>query len=564
MPVIRELVNRISFKINPGDKAKAENAMKGIESRGAGTIAFFKGLGGVIGAALKAIAALTTVGTALFKSYQDNKSVVRFFAGSTEEALKFSKALDTLSDSEIISKKELAEAEARFARLTVSGDKIVKILPILEDITIAKPKFDFPEVVDIAVSFIKEGSIDALEELGAISTKTAEKYRLSGLSFDKSIKGQENRFQFLAKNLDENKERLKELAELAKKDLTFSFSRLTKEASDFALKFGETTAPVIKEIVTIARDMIKELNESDEFWKSVKSGAESTLEIIKEAIELAKILTGDDEDSEKIEIIDPISFKGAAMDARDIWNKGLFKGAEAAEKRREAFSEQQAEKARKGEASVFALPPIELITRALTGTLPGQGKERIEFIKKKTEELDALSAATKRGIEPGTEQMKTEKTGLIKLGESASVDKRIPEVRKSKEIPTKDKGFLGTAVDLFGDLFDDLFGDKKTTTEKESLNNIIKETTKTDVEKNTVIKKEQKAKEQPEVSGVIFPSPQQKIEISFTPLIIKGENIEGLDLAALSSELNKSVMNEVRDTFISVAAQSGRLVGVSG
>lgn len=551
MPVIRELVNRISFKINPGDKAKAENAMKGIESKGAGTIAFFKGLGGVIGAALKLIAGFTVAGAKMFTEFETNQAVSRFFSRSIEEAEKLSGALDKISGSEIISRREREQAAAALSKLTVPIKDIERVIPILAEVTVARPDLDFPQVIDLVTKFVKTGDIEALEQIGAVGKDTAEAFRLAQLNTQTAIKGQRNLFQFLSEGLDRNKEKIKENADAVRDDLGFSFKAFAKEASDFTLQFGEETAPVIKEIITIARDMIKELNESDEFWKSVKSGAESTLEIIKEAIELAKILTGDDEDLEKIEIIDPISFKGAAMDARDIWNKGIFKGAEAAEKRREAFAEQQAEKARKGEASVFALPPIELFTRFITGTLPGQGEERIDFIKKKTEEFEAISAATEQRILPGTE-----KTGLIELGESA--DKEIPG--KSKEIPTKDKGLLGIAVDLF----DSFFGDEKNATEKESLNNIIKETTKTDVEKNTVIKEEQKTKEQPEVSGVIFPSPQQKIEISFTPLIIKGENIEGLDLAALSSELNKSVMNEVRDTFISVAAQSGRLVGVSG
>ncbi len=624
MGVVRELVNRISFKINPGDKAKAENAMKGIEAKGAGTIAFFKGLGGAIDTALKAIAGLTAAGAKMFTEYESNQAVSRFFSRSVEEVKQLSDALDTLSGSEIISKREREQAKALFSKITPDVDQIVKILPILEDITIARPDLDFEQVVELTTQFVKTGDIDALENLGAVGKDTAEAFRLAQLNASTAIKGQRNLFQFLAEGLDRNKEKIKENADLVRDDLGFSFKALAKEASDFTLQFGEETAKPIKEIVIIARDLIKELNESDEFWEGVRSGAEATLEIIKEAIQLAKILKGEEEDPaqpksqrEALDILDkptkeierPTPFKEAARFIGDIQTKGISTAFEKSVERLEAFREQQAEKAKTGEAPLVELEFTELLRRLLTGTLPGskgfsedikeyerlieENKKTGPFIipgsadeeqPKRTKEQDKdqadLIASVKNKIEALDKKAFTGPGIPEDIGESRSdrpiITKDFKEIiEKSNESETIKETIKETVEkESLSNIIKETVERSsenetiKETIEKESLNNIIKETVKTDVENNTIIKEEQKAQKEAQTAtpGPVFPSPQQKVlhEISFTPLIIQGENLEGLDLATISSELNKSVINEVRDTFISAAAQSGRLVGVSG
>lgn len=457
MPIIRELINRISFKVNPGDKAKADAAMEGMEAKGAGTIAFFKSLGGAINKTLKAIGLLTAAGAKMFTEYETNQAVSRFFSRTQEEAKQLSDALDKLSGSEIISKREREQAEAALSKLTVPVDQIARILPILEDITVARPDLDFEQVVGLTTQFVKTGDIDALENLGAVGKDTAEAFRLSQLNASTAIKGQRNLFQFLAENLDRNKEKIKENADLVRDDLGFSFKSLAKEASDFTLNFGKETAPVVKEIVIIIRDLIKELNESDEFWVSVKTGAESTLSVIKEAIALAKILAGDEEVAPIEAIDDPGSLKTIAKNIRNVFDKGYFEASRIALENREKFAEQEIEK--RGGRKEFR----------------DQGFR--EFLDKQEAELN-------------------------KVFIRESMQDSINEPGQSSQ-----RGALGATGGT---------GQKVT------------------------------------------------YEVSFSPLVIEGKNIQNLDLVPMQEELNKAVINEVRDTFIGVAAQSGRLVGISG
>lgn len=536
MSVIRELVNRISFKINSGDKAKAENAMKGIEAKGAGTIAFFKGLGGAINKTLKLIAGLTIAGTKMFTEFETNQAVSRFFSRTQEEAKQLSDALDKLSGSEIISKREREQAEAALSKLTVPVEDIEKVIPILAEVTVARPDLDFKEVIELTTQFVKTGDIDALEQIGAVGKDTAEAFRLAQLNASTAIKGQRNLFQFLSEGLDRNKEKIKENADLVRDDLGFSFKALAKEASDFTLQFGEETAKPIREIVIVIRDLIKELNESDEFWEGVRSGAEATLEIIKEAIALAKILTVDEDEEKTVtqrqaiedlnraedetivknikkiekETIDPQSLKASFINIKNIYDKGIVEAFKLESESRSKFEEQQAEKARKGEAPVTALPIIEIIRRALTGTLPGS-KGFSEDIK----EYEALIEENK-------------KTGPFIIPGSA-------------DQPTKT---LNESI--------------KETVEIKTLSESIKESTIKETTKEVIKREQTKETETPDVGA------KTSFEVSFTPLVIQGENIEGLDLASIQSQLNKAIIGEVRDTFISVAAQSGRLVGVSG
>jgi hypothetical protein len=285
MPVVRELINRITFKVNQGDKAKAESAFSDMQKSGASLIGFTKGL---TKTALASITSLTVAGAKLFTDLEKDQASVKFFSKTNEEAQKLLDIVDQIRGNEIISRRERAQAASIFSQLNIDIGQIEKALPILRDISIAQPKLDFPQTVELFAQFVKTGDIDSLMQLGAAGKELAEQLKLANVDISQSVKGQINRAQLLTQELDKQKVRISELAEEQKNTLTFGFRALTKEASDFTTKFGEKTAPAMKEIVTIARDLIKELNESEDFWDSVESGSKAILEILKSAISLAK------------------------------------------------------------------------------------------------------------------------------------------------------------------------------------------------------------------------------------------------------------------------------------
>jgi len=293
MPVVRELINRISFKVNPADKKNAETAFNNLKAQGAGAVAAFGGIGGAAKKALTAIGLLTAAGTKMFTEFESNKAVTRFFSRSIEEANQLSDIVNKLRGSEIISQRELEQAKASLSTLTVDLGGIDKILPLLAEVTVARPDLDFNQVVGLVTQFVKTGDLDALERLGAINKDVAERFKLAQLNANSAIKGQRNLFEFLSRSLLENEEKIRSNADAVRDDLGFAFKEVGKQASDFTLKFGKETSGQVKETVQLVRDMLKELNESTAFWEGLRETITTINTALKGTIALAKLLSGD-------------------------------------------------------------------------------------------------------------------------------------------------------------------------------------------------------------------------------------------------------------------------------
>jgi len=327
--VVRELINRISFKINPADKANAQKAFANIKRDAATVIA---GTKKIAKATLAAITTLTVAGAKIFTDFEKDVASVKFFSRTNEEAEKLLEIVNEIRGEGIISKRERGQAAAILAELTAPLAAFERALPILKDISIAQPKLDFPQTVKLFAEFVQSGDIEPLRQLGAVGKDLAEQLSLANLDLNQSVKGQQNRAELLTAELDKQKDRIKDLATEQKQSLTFAFRGLAKEASDFSFNFGEETAPQIKEIVSLIRDTIKELNESEDFWGTVKTGADAILGTLNAALNIAKILRQKKkEDDEKVESV--VGLTEAARFARDVSNLGLFEALKEARKR---------------------------------------------------------------------------------------------------------------------------------------------------------------------------------------------------------------------------------------
>ncbi len=288
MPVVRELINRISFKVNPGDKKNAEKAFSDMKGGAAGVIGVAKGLTGAFGLALKAVGMLTAAGTAMRVEFEKNRAVSRFFSRSTEEAQQLSDIVDKIRGNPIISRRELEQAKASLSKLTVDLTQIDNILPLLAEVTVARPDLDFSQVIALITEFTKTGDINALEKIGAVGKDTAEAFRLAQMNTEQAIKGQQNLFAFISQGLQDNKEKIKENADAVRKDLGYALKEVSRESSDFAFTYGEKTLPAIKEATLAARDLMKELNASKPLWDKIDSsvsGIVNTLQLARKFVD---------------------------------------------------------------------------------------------------------------------------------------------------------------------------------------------------------------------------------------------------------------------------------------
>ncbi len=267
MPIVRQLINRVSFKVDSADKANAEK-----------TFASIKGAAAKV---LTAIAAITGAGATMFTEAESNRASVNFFSRSKEEADKLLQVVKEIRGEGVISERERLQAAAIISQLVPDIDDFKAILPVLRDISIAQPKLDFPDVVKIFAEFVKTGDIESLRQLGAVGKDLAEQLVIAGVNVEDSIKGQVNRAELLTQEFEKQKERIRELAELQKNTLLFGFRQMTTEASNFTLKFGKETSPIIKEVVGDITGMLNALNESEGFWNTVRGTVELSRSSLK-------------------------------------------------------------------------------------------------------------------------------------------------------------------------------------------------------------------------------------------------------------------------------------------
>lgn len=265
MPVVRELINRISFKPVPGDVENVQAKFLNIKTVGLG-----------------AITAITGAGNKLFADFQKDVQTVKFFSKTNEEAEALLDTVEKIRGAETVSKRERAQAAAEFAKLSnINAKDIEGIIGLLERVAVAQPELDFPETIQTFVEFVKTGDISSLENLGAIGKELGEQLRLGNFSAEQTIKGQENRFQFVGNLLQKNRERINELAADFETTLPFALEKSSKAISDIFSNLGQLTGPEMTDFVNSVTNVIRELNESKEFWEVVRG----TLGLMKDILD---------------------------------------------------------------------------------------------------------------------------------------------------------------------------------------------------------------------------------------------------------------------------------------
>jgi hypothetical protein len=268
MPVVRELINRISFKIAPGDKANAEKAFSTMKSGAKGVIA--------------AVAGITAAGTKLFADFEKDTGASRFFARNTEEAELLLETLDKIAEkSDTTSRREARRAAKTLQQTRLTKEQLQEFVPLLEKISIARPDLDFAQVAESFRDVISGGDLQQLIEIIPGFKDTAE--LLSKTTFGKPFGDITDiqRGEIVLDALFKKRTRLNELVAEQQETLVFQMEGLSKEASDFTLNFGEETAPAMTELLKEVRMTIKELNDSESFWTTVKSTIEGITELLR-------------------------------------------------------------------------------------------------------------------------------------------------------------------------------------------------------------------------------------------------------------------------------------------
>ena len=289
MPVVRELVNRISFKVNKGDLANVDSTFDKFKGKGKGLISFFGTIGGAISKAALAFAGFQLTATKLFVDFQKDTGASNFFARNKSEAEALLKVVDEIqSKSETTSRRESRQAAKTFSTLNIQRKQLEEIIPFIEKISIARPDLDFTAVAESLKSVVKGGDIQELINLVPGIKQDLE--ILSKTSFGKPFGEvlEQQRIELVLESLRKNQDRLNELVAEQRTKIPFFIERVSKETSDFFLNFGENTAEPMKELLAAISATIKEINESDEFWEAVRTSAEATKEAIKEAAAFLK------------------------------------------------------------------------------------------------------------------------------------------------------------------------------------------------------------------------------------------------------------------------------------
>lgn len=278
MPVVRELINRISFKINPADRKNAEDTFVKMKNLGSGVIDAIKGIG-------VAFAGAAAVGTKSFSEFEKDTARLDFFVRTQEEADQLLILFDKVaSRSDVISQRQARAGASIFSTLNLTNEQVQKLIPFLEKLSVARPDLGFVKIGEVLREIIAGGDLDAINQI--VPGFKDEFEKLSKTKFPETfgaITG-EQRGEILLELLEQSRKRINDLAKKQTETLTFEFKALQKQTSDFSLRFGKEISAPLKETVEIVRELVVELNKSEGFWKFVKE----TAEIVRDAFQFVK------------------------------------------------------------------------------------------------------------------------------------------------------------------------------------------------------------------------------------------------------------------------------------
>ena len=310
MPVVRELINRISFKISRAEKEAAKKTFDNLKTAGKETIGIIKGVG-------TALAGAAALGSKSFSDFEKDTARLDFFVRNQEEAESLIESFNKIAQrSDVISSRQARAGAAIFSTLNITNEQIQELIPSLEKLSVARPDLGFVKIGEVLREIIAGGDLEAINQI--IPGFKDEFEKLSKTKFPETfgaITG-EQRGEILLELLEKSRQRINDLAKKQTETLTFEFKALQKQTSDFSLRFGKEISEPLRETVEIVRELITELNKSEGFWGTVKSAAEA----IKSAFEIIK---GTQEDIGKEGIIGGTFGKALSEDvenAKDIFN----------------------------------------------------------------------------------------------------------------------------------------------------------------------------------------------------------------------------------------------------
>ncbi|MCK5601206.1 hypothetical protein KAR91_05035 [Candidatus Pacearchaeota archaeon] len=289
MPTVRELKNRITFNVDKSTVANAENTFGKLKKGAVSVISIVKG----VGAAIVSVVALSSK---QFIELEKDIGATNFFSRSKEDAKELLRLTQDIAKLSVTtSQREGGQAAAILSQIPGIEKFRKELLPILEEISIANPKLDFTGVTDAFSQLVKEGNLDALKNLIPGSAELLEKLALSTFNFADRTKTAANRTQLFLEQINKVRPELKRLADDQRKTLGFQAAGISKETFDFFTNFGRTVAPEMTKLFEEIRLTIRELNENESFWQGVKEAAELVRDAFREAVFLAKLLSGDEE-----------------------------------------------------------------------------------------------------------------------------------------------------------------------------------------------------------------------------------------------------------------------------
>lgn len=268
MPVVRELINRISFKVNPADKKNAENTIANMDKGIKGLLSTAKLLGA-------ALAGTIFAGGAQLSKFEKSTSQIKFFSKTKEEAEAIIKIFDKMAeDSKIISEVQGREAGGIISKLNIDLASIQKIGPMLAAIDLSKLDLDFKETTEVFAAAIK-GDLESFNQLLPGFKNVAE--QLSKSNFGKSFADltQQNKFNLF---LQEYAKRIGTINRLGKENrdsLTNDINELTESTSDITKQFGVAFETPMRAALVLANELIERLQNNTGFWELIKSVADS-------------------------------------------------------------------------------------------------------------------------------------------------------------------------------------------------------------------------------------------------------------------------------------------------
>jgi len=215
MALVRELINRISFKINPADKKNLDDFTAKMNKSFFGLISNAKKIG-------LGLASAIGIGGRQILSFEKQISETEFFSRSVEEAKRIREIFAQIAkDNDAISKIQAQSGAAIISQLNISTAQVKTLAPLLDKIDRARNKLDFKDVSLLLSQAVggASGDIDALKALIPGIKNLAELIRKSNFGKPFGDLTEQLRLKVVLDQLIAQQERLNDLGKERNTDL---------------------------------------------------------------------------------------------------------------------------------------------------------------------------------------------------------------------------------------------------------------------------------------------------------------------------------------------------------